>query len=173
MIGSSSMHDVRKRQRGLLSLVAFLLPLALFIAAGGELLAGITGITPTAMAAQSGLAGAKSDCTYEHRGPTFGLAVVVDANETECGNLTTFGGTVAIDGMVKGNIVAFNSNVVITGTLEGDIELYGGSLILQSGSHVHGDINLYGGHWTQATSTQIDGAVIDRTGHSLFLGNGG
>src|SRR6266566_3857563 len=121
MIGSSSMHDVRKRRWGLLSLVAFLLPLAFFIAAGAELLAGITGITPTVMAAQSGLAGAKSDCTYEHRGPTFGLAVVVDANEIECGNLTTFGGTVAIDGVVKGNIAAFNSNVVITGTVTGNI----------------------------------------------------
>jgi hypothetical protein len=46
---------------------------------------------------------------------------------------------------------------------------------LQSGSHVHGDINLYGGHWTQATNTQIDGAVIDRTEDigSLLLGNGG
>jgi len=169
------MHDVRKRQWGLLSLIAFLLPLAFLIAAGGELLAAITGITPTVMAAQSDLAGAKSDCTYEHRGPTFGLAVVVDANETECGNLTTFGGTVAIDGVVKGNIAAFNSNVVITGTVEGNIELYGGNLILQSGSHVHGDINLYGGHWTQAKGTQINGAVIDRTEHldSLLLGNGG
>ncbi len=49
------MHDVRKRQWGLLSLVAFLLPLAFFIAAGGELLAGITGTTPTVMAAQSDL----------------------------------------------------------------------------------------------------------------------
>src|ERR1700737_1991551 len=113
MIGSSSMHDVRKRQWGLLSLVAFLLPLAFFIAAGGELLAGITGITPTALAAQSGRAGAKSDCTYEHRGPTFDLAVVVDANETECGNLTTFGGTIAMDAMVRGTIVAFKHNVWI------------------------------------------------------------
>src|SRR5438105_12830059 len=175
MIGSSSMHDVRKRQWGLLSLVAFLLPLAFFIAAGGELLAGITGITPTVMAAQSGLVGDKSDCTYEHRGPTFGVAVVVDTNETECGNLTTFGGKVAINGVVKGDIIAFNSDVVIRGTVDGDIELYGGNVILQSGSHVHGDINLYGGHWTQGTSTQIDGAVIDRTEHldSLLLGNGG
>src|SRR3989440_499407 len=137
-------------------------------------MAGITGIMPTVSASQSGLVGAKSDCTYEHRGPTFGRAVVVDANEIECGNLTTFGGTVAIDGVVKGNIAAFNSNVVITGTVEGNIELYGGNLILQSGSHVHGDINLYGGHWTQAKDTQINGDVIDRSEliGSLLLGNG-
>jgi len=175
MIGSSNMRDVRKRHWSLLSLVAFLLPLAFFIAAGGGLLAGITGITPTAMAAHSDPAGATSACTYGHRGSAFGGVVVVDTRETECGNLTTFGGTVAINGVVKGNIVAFNSNVVIRGTVDGNIELYGGNVILQSGSHVHGDINLYGGHWTQSTGTQIDGAVIDRTEHidSLLLGHGG
>ena len=169
------MRNVSKRQRSLLSLVALLLPLGFFIGGGAELLAGMIGITPTVMAANSGLASAKSDCTYEHRGPAFGGAVVVDTNETECGNLTTFGGTVAINGVVKGDIIAFNSDVVIRGTVDGDIKLYGGNVILQSGSHVHGDINLYGGHWTQGTSTQIDGAVIDRTEHldSLLLGNGG
>ena len=169
------MRNVSKRQRSLLSLVALLLPLGFFLGGGVELLAGMIGITPTVMAANSDLVGAKSDCTYEHHGPAFGGAVVVDTNETECGNLTTFGGTVAINGVVKGDIIAFNSDVVIRGTVDGDIELYGGNVILQSGSHVHGDINLYGGHWTQGTSTQIDGAVIDRTEHldSLLLGNGG
>ncbi|MFL5653618.1 MAG: hypothetical protein ACJ8CB_05500 [Ktedonobacteraceae bacterium] len=169
------MRNVSKRQRSLLFLVALLLPLGFFLGGGAELLAGRIGITPTVMAANSGLAGAKSDCTYEHHGPAFGGAVVVDTNETECGNLTTFGGKVAINGVVKGDIVAFNSDVVIRGTVDGNIELYGGNVILQSGSHVHGDINLYGGHWTQGTSTQMDGAVIDRTEHvdSLLLGNGG
>ena len=169
------MRNVSKRQRSLLSLVALLLPLGFFIGGGAELLAGMIGMTPTVMAANSGLASAKSDCTYERRGPAFGGAVVVDTNETECGNLTTFGGTVAINGVVKGDIIAFNSDVVIRGTVDGDIKLYGGNVILQSGSHVHGDINLYGGHWTQATNTQIDGAVIDRTEDigSLLLGNGG
>jgi hypothetical protein len=165
------MHNVKW---GLLFLVA-LLPLAFFIAAGGELLAGIAGMTPAVRAASGDLAAASSDCTHEHRGPTFGAVVVIDSHKTECGNLTTFGGTLAIDGVLKGDIVAFNSNVVITGTVEGNIEVYGGNLNLQSSSYVHGDINLYGGHWAQAKGAQIDGAVINRTEHigSLLLGNGG
>jgi hypothetical protein len=124
---------------------------------------------PTTSAASGKVAHPQSDCTKEHHGPSFGGAVVVDTNDVECGNLTTFGGTVAINGVVQGDITAFNSDIVIAGTVDGNIDLYGGNIILQSGSHVHGDIHLYGGHFTQGPDARLDGSAIDRTGNLDWL----
>jgi len=126
------------------------------------------------MAADSHTANGKNDCTTEHHKPSFGSDVVVDTNEVECGNLTTFGGTVAIKGEIKGDIVAFNSKVVIAGTVYGNIQLYGGQVILQSGSQIHGDIHLYGGRYIKDPNSQLDGAIIDSGTHlDWLLGDNG
>jgi Polymer-forming cytoskeletal len=154
------MQHVRCRQWLMLTLSGLLLLIAFFLGGGKEL---IVGMTPTAFSASSNVAHPHNDCTEEHRGPSFGGAVVVDTNVVECGNLTTFGGTVAINGVVRGNLTAFKSDIVIGGTVDGNIDLYGGSVILQSSSHIHGDIHLYGGQFTQGHGAQIDGSVIDRT----------
>jgi len=143
----------------MLALIGLLLLIAYVIGGGRVPARG----APTAMAANNEVKSAISDCTHQHRQPSFGGTVVVDTNEVECGNLTTFGGTVAINGEVKGDVVAFNSDVVIAGTVDGNIELYGGNVILHSGSDVYGDIHLYGGHWARGTSTQLHGTVIDHT----------
>jgi len=144
----------------MLSLSGLLILIAFFLGGGKEL---IVGMIPPAFAAGSNVAQPHSDCTEDHHSPSFGGAVVVDTNVVECGNLTTFGGTVAINGLVRGNLTAFNSNIVIGGTVDGNIDLYGGNVVLQSSSHVHGDIHLYGGHFTRGLGAQIDGSVIDRT----------
>jgi hypothetical protein len=148
------------------ALTGLLLLIAFFVSGGGLLLVGMT---PTVMAATRGVTGNNSDCPGGHQGPSFGNAVVVDTNEVECGTLTTFGGTVAVNGEVQGDIVAFGSNVVIAGTVDGNVNLYGGNVIMQSGSHVHGDINLYGGHYTQGPNIQLDGTVTDHTQHIDWL----
>ena len=157
------MRHVKWRHWLLLALGGLVMLITLFLGGGKELLAGMI---PTAFAANGAHGDAtltNSDCTEEHHGPSFGAAVVIDYNMVECGNLTTFGGTVAINGEVQGNVVAFNSEIVIAGTVDGNIELYGGSVTLQNGSHVHGEIHLYGGHFTQAQGLKPESSVIDRT----------
>ena len=160
MIGSSNMRHVKCRQWFMFALSGLLILIAFFLGGGKELIVGM--ISP-AFAAGSNVAQLHSDCTEDHHGPSFGDAVVVDTNAVECGNLTTFGGTVAIDGLVRGNLTAFNSDIVIGGTVDGNIDLYGGNVILQSSSHIHGVIHLYGGHFTQGPGAKIDGSVVDRT----------
>ncbi|HEY6410883.1 MAG TPA: polymer-forming cytoskeletal protein [Ktedonobacteraceae bacterium] len=154
------MRHVRCRQWFVLALSGLLILIAFFLGGGKEL---IVGMIPPAFAATSNVAQPHSDCTEDHHGPSFGGAVVVDTNVVECGNLTTFGGTVAINGLIRGNLTAFNSDIVIGGTVDGNIDLYGGNVILQSSSHIHGDIHLYGGHFTRGPGAQIDGSVNDST----------
>ncbi len=160
------MRHVGRRQWVMLALSGLLIVIAFLLGGGREL---IIGMMPTTSVASGKVAHQHSDCTKEHHGPSFGGAVVVDTNDVECGNLTTFGGTVAINGVVQGDITAFNSDIVIAGTVVGNIDLYGGNVILQSGSHVHGDIHLYGGHFTQAPDARLNGSAIDRAGSIDWL----
>ena len=162
------MRHVKWRQWITFVLSGLLLLMAFFPSGGRAMLVGMV---PTVFAANEDTIRANSDCTNERHSPSFGDTVVVDYNEVECGNLTTFGGRVAINGKVQGNVVAFNSNIVIAGTVDGNIELYGGNVILQSGSHIRGDIHLYGGHFIQGPDTSLDGSVINRTGGLDWLIN--
>ena len=156
------MRKAGRRQWFMLLLAGLLLIAAFLIGGGGELLAGIT--TPV-MAADRHGNDSGSACTSGHQEPSFGSTVVVDTSEVVCGNLTSFGGTVAINGEVRGDVVAFNSTMVIAGTVDGNVDLYGGAVTLQNGSHVHGDIHLYGSNWIRGPGSQLDGAVIDHTKH--------
>src|SRR6266581_4337683 len=157
MAGSSSMLTGRIRW------FTFLLLLPALLLGIGE--KNLPWITPTALAAGKYLENAPGDCKDQHHQPSFGGTVVVDTSEVVCGNLTSFGGTVAINGEVRGDVVAFNSTMVIAGTVDGNVDLYGGAVTLQNGSHVHGDIHLYGSNWIRGPGSQLDGAVIDHTKH--------
>src|SRR6266566_6574504 len=100
---------------------------------GSKLLAHLSafaGMVASARAASDITFHEQGDCTSKHHSPSFGGTVVVDRGEVECGNLTTFGGTVVVNGEVQGDIVAFNSNIVIAGNVNGDIDIYGGSVTL-------------------------------------------
>ena len=136
------------------------------ISGGGQLLSWITPPVEAASTADSQshhFSAMQQNCTKEHLGPSFGGAVVVDANTVVCDTLTVFGGTVAINGTVIGDVVSFGSAVVIAGTVEGNIDLYGGNVVLRTGSHLFGEINLYAGHWTRGQGVQFVGAVNDHT----------
>ena len=151
---------------GLALLTTFLL------SGGGQLLSWIT---PPAEAASTGhsehhhFAGLQQQCTEEHLGPSFGGAVVVDANTVVCSTLTAFGGTVTIKGTIFGDVVSFGSTVVVAGTVNGNIDLYGGTIVLRNGSHLFGEINLYAGHWARGPRVQLVGAVNDHTEHFNWL----
>jgi hypothetical protein len=152
------MRNVKRRQwwaillPGLLSLITCLW--------GGTLLVGAI---PTAMAAGFPMTSFEGNCTNSHHEPSIGSVVVIDQNEVECGSITAFGGTVAINGAVRGNIVTFNSDVVVAGTVVGNVEQFGGKLVLRSGSNVHGNVDLYGASWAEGTNAGIAGNFTDHT----------
>lgn len=149
-----------------------LLFLAVFLLGTAEL---VLGVTSNVLAAGRQADSQLSDCTSRLHEPYFGSRVVVETNEVACNDLTSFGGTVAIDGILRGKILAFGSNVVVTGTVYGNIYVYGGKITLQSGSHVHGNIYIYGGQSDKDQNSQLDGSIIDRTGRvdDLLISNGG
>jgi hypothetical protein len=110
-------------------------------------------VIPSAQAAGKHIDRRQNACTHSHDDPSFGGNVVVDTGEVTCGDITSFGGTVTINGEVQGEVVAFNSHVVVRGDVDDNMNLYAGSLALQSGSNVRGNINLYGSHVSQVVGT--------------------
>lgn len=149
-----------------------LLFLAVLLLGTAEL---VLSVTSNVLAAGRHADSQLSDCTSRLYEPYFGSRVVVETNEVACNDLTSFGGTVAIDGILRGKILAFGSNVVVTGTVYGNIYVYGGKITLQSGSHVHGNIYIYGGQSNKDQNSQLDGSIIDRTGRvdDLLISNRG
>lgn len=99
-------------------------------------------------------------CTETSQRPAIRSATVIDGGEVICSDITSFGGSIVIRGIVQGNVVSFGGNVVIGGTVNGNVKLYGGNVTLQKGSYVNGDIHLCGGNWIEGTSSQLHGAVI-------------
>ena len=101
----------------------------------------------------------KQVCTGFHQGPSFGTDIVVDGNEIVCGNVTSFGGTIVIQGEVQGDVVAFGTSVIIDGTVHGTITAYGGSITLQNNAAVYGDIHLCQGTWTPGGDRHLHGTL--------------
>src|SRR5205085_4317437 len=147
MRGSFCMLKAGRIQWVLLALCGLLL-IPAFIANGVGAL--VSGVTPTVQAAGRDTRqgdSSKRACTAEHQSPSFGGTVVVGVNEVLCSDLTSFGGTVEIQGEVRGKMIAINSNIVVDGEVNGDVHLYGGTLTLHKSAQLHGNIHLYGGNW--------------------------
>jgi hypothetical protein len=130
---------------------------------------------PTAFAASRIANDGRPDCTDAYHKPSFGSTVVVNSGEVICSNLTSFGGTVIIRGIVMGDVVDFGGNVVIDGKVDGHVMLYSGNITLQDGAQVNEDIHLCGGHWLHGTDSRLHGSVIDCTRGvgQLILDDGG
>lgn len=166
------MRKVSVGQWAMLIIGGLALLTTFLISGGGQLLSWITPPAEAASIAHSDrnrFTSVQQDCTANHFGPSFGGAVVIETNTVLCSTLTTFSGTVAINGTVNGNVVGFGSDIVVAGTVNGDIDLYGGSVVLLIGSHLHGDINLYAAHWTRGQGVQFVGAVDDHTQRFSWL----
>ncbi len=135
---------------GLLLLAAFLLT---------EQMSGSSISTAMAMGAHADQYNTpkKQACTSARRGPSFGANIVVAGDETVCGNVTLFGGTIVIQGEVQGNIVAFGASVLVDGVVQGSITAYGGSVTLGKTSAVYGDVHLCQGTWTSGSDAQLHG----------------
>jgi hypothetical protein len=189
------MQKFSRRQHFMLTLPGLVL-LAAFLIGGGA--KALSASTPTAFAAnshdqpethpQSGGSVQVSQSVRtpttelencpalgEHRGPSFGSAVVVTSNEVICSDLTSFGGRVTISGEVDGNVVTFGGNVVVAGRVNGNVTLYGGNLNLQEGAHINGDIHVCGGQWAEDANSELHGNVFACTESigELFLSDGG
>jgi hypothetical protein len=136
------------------------LPMLLLIAAFLlNAVEAVTGTIPTAQAA--GFSATRDSCTSSSDKPSFGSEVVIADGEVICSNITSFGGTVIIRGVVNGDVVSFGGDVVIAGRVNGNIKLYGGNVTLQDGAAINGDIHLCGGQWIQGRAYQLHGALVD------------
>ena len=113
----------------------------------------------TAFAAGTHVEQTKQVCTGSQRGPSFDADIVVDGDEIVCGNVTSFGGTIVIQGEVQGDVVAFGTSVIIDGTVHGTITAYGGSITLQNNAAVYGDIHLCQGSWTPGGDQHLHGTL--------------
>ncbi len=162
------MLKIGRRHRFLLTLPGVVLFAALFISARGQTIAQAA-IQQNGQAVDNG-----TDCTGTHSTPSFGSVVVVNSGEVICSNITSFGGTVVIQGVVHGDVVTFNGDVVISGRVYGSITLYGGNVLWQDGAHVDGDIHVCGGRW-MGTASLLHGTVFECTQDvgRLVLGDGG
>ncbi len=138
---------------GLWLLAAFLLGTVLEVVTSRASSAFATGVR----VAQTGEAAQRADCSS--RRPSFGSDVVVDSDEKICGNVTSFGGTMVIQGEILGDIAVFGTSVIIDGTLHGDITAYGGSVTLQNNAAVYGDIHLCQGEFTPGGEQYLHGSL--------------
>jgi len=163
------MHKVSRKQRFTLTLPGLMLLAAFLIGVGVEALQGETltasAVETTGKIRIAGKAALQplTDCSKEHRGPSFNSVVVVTSGEAVCSDLTSFGGSLTIDGVVEGNVVMFGGNVVIDGMVNGNVILYGGNLTLRDDAQVNGDIHECGGIWTEGSSSRRHGSAFSCT----------
>jgi hypothetical protein len=152
-------------QRDMLTLPGLWVLLAAFLISGVGLFLG----------GETASAHPQGECVGEDRKPSFGSAVVVNSGEVVCGSLTSFGGTMVVQGEVRGDIVSFDSNVLVGGRVDGNLTLYGGNLTLQNSAHIKGDIHVCGGQWIEGSASRLQGSVFDCTQSLKWLitGDGG
>src|SRR5258708_31475771 len=146
--GRSSMQKGRRLLWLLLALAGLLL-IVTFMTSGIGVIAGW--VSPTAQAADKYDGGGA--CTNKGQGQSFGGTVVIGPGEVLCGDLTSFGGTVKIEGEIRGNVTAFGGSVIIGGDVNGDIRLYGGSGLLRNGPQGPANRRLNGGRGPREKDT--------------------
>jgi cytoskeletal protein CcmA (bactofilin family) len=89
----------------------------------------------------------------------FARALVVGADQSICGDVDTYGGSVTVLGRVGGNVTAFGGSVSILGEVDGNVTAFGGSVDLAPGARVAGDVRTWGGGFHRASGAFISGDV--------------
>jgi len=154
----------------LLVLVGPLLFIGFKISGIGEHLAWTL---PSAQATDKSVNGNGITCTRNIHGPSFSENIVIGSSEVVCGDVTSFGGSVTVQGALHGNVTAFNSNTFITGQIFGNLTLFGGSIVLNSVEQIHGHITLYGTKELNAQGKQLENTTIDHAQNRSFSGSMG
>jgi len=158
MIGSSSMQKGKRFYWLLLVLVGLLLFVGIKKSGIGENLAWTL---PAAQATDKSVNGNGITCTRNIQGPSFKESIIIGSNEVVCGDVTSFGGSVTVQGALHGNVTAFNSNTFIAGQIYGNLTLFGGSIALNSIEQIHGHISVYGTKGLNAQSKRLESTTID------------
>jgi len=126
---------------------------------------------PTAQATDKGVNGNGITCTRNIHGPSFRENIVIGSSEVVCGDVTSFGGSVTVQGALHGNVTAFNSNTFIAGQIFGNLTLFGGTFVLNGEEQIHGHITLYGTKELNTKGKQIGNTAIDLTQKRSFSGS--
>jgi hypothetical protein len=167
MMESSSMQKAGRLKWLLLVLAGPLLLFGFKIGGIGENLAWTL---PSAQATDKSVNSSGGACTRNSKGPSFGGNIVIGSKEIVCGDVTSFGGSVAVKGELRGNVTAFNSNTFIAGEVTGNLTLFGGTFLINNSSQVHGHIDLYGTRELGIEGKKLDGAITDHTYDQSFPG---
>jgi hypothetical protein len=164
------MHKGKRFNWLLLVLVGSLLFLVFELSGIGK---NLTWTLPTAQATGKSVNGNGVTCTRNIHGPSFNENIVIGSSEVVCGDLTSFGGSVTVQGALHGNITAFNSNVFITGQMLGNLTVFGGTIALNGINQIHGQIRLYGTKELNVQGKQLDGITNDYEKERWFPGRMG
>jgi hypothetical protein len=170
MMGSSSMQKGKRFNWLLLVLLGLLLFFGLKISGIGTNLAWTL---PSAQATNKSVNGNGVTCTRNIQGPSFSENIVIGSREVVCGDITSFGGSVTIQGELHGNITAFNSNIFITGQIFGNLTVFGGTIALSNTEQVHGHVAPYGTRKLNAQGKQLEGVIPDQVQDRSFPGRMG
>ncbi len=154
----------------LLVLVGLLLFFGLKISGIG---ANLAWTLPSAQATDKSVNGNGITCTRNIHGPSFGENIVIGPREVVCGDVTSFGGSVTVQGELHGNVTAFNSNTFIAGQIFGNLTVFGGTIALNSNEQIHGHIAAYGTRKLNAQSKQLDSIIPDHAQDRSFPGRMG
>ena len=164
------MQKSRKLHWLLLVLLGLLLFIGLKISGVGENLAWTL---PSAQATDKSVNGNGVICTRNIQGPSFRENIVIESKEIVCGDVTSFGGSVTVQGELHGNVTAFNSKTLIAGQIFGNLTVFGGTIVLNSIEQIHGHIALYGTRELNAQGKQLENTPIDHTQDRSFSGRMG
>jgi hypothetical protein len=135
--------------------------------------ANLAWTSPSAQATGKSVNGNGVTCTRYIHGPSFSENIVIGPGEVVCGDVTSFGGSVNIQGELHGNVTAFNSYTVIVGQIFGNLTVFGGTLALNSDEQIHGHISRNGTRELNAQSKQLDGMITDHVHDQAFPGRMG
>ena len=135
--------------------------------------ANVAWTLPSAQASGKSINGDGLTCTRNIHGPSFRENIIIGPGEVVCGDVTSFGGSVNIQGELHGNVTAFNSNTFITGQIFGNLTVFGGTIALNSNEQIHGHIAVYGTKELNAQSKQLDGIITNHAHDQAFPGRMG
>jgi hypothetical protein len=170
MMGSSSMQKAGRFTWLLLVLVGSLLFIGFKLSGSGENLAWAL---PSARATDKDVIGSGGACTRNSQEPSFGGSIVIGSNEIVCSDVTSFDGSVAVNGELRGTVTAFNSSTIIAGEVSGNLTLFGGTIALNNNAQVHGRIDLYGTRELNIQGKQLEGTITDHTRNRWMPGRVG
>jgi hypothetical protein len=149
----------------LLVLVGALLLIGFKISGIGE---NLSWTLPSAQATDKNANGNGLTCTRNIHGPSFRENIVIGSSEVVCGDVTSFDGSVTVQGSLHGNVTAFNSTTIIAGQIFGNLTLFGGTIILNDIGQIHGQIALYGTRELNGQGKQLENTPLDQAQNRSF-----